>query len=237
MEMTLKLSSLDNLQFDLEKKKFIGFTHDEHMRYLKGMHSTIDLVKNYTERLETVVEMKEYLDVLYSNYDNIKPFTYKEAFELENDEFRAVVFGTIDISEMIENLGAKRIKSDGMEVERKIYSENGEYLGMKTYHNIYETYEVNGNGLGLDENMYALKVWCTSTNKEHWLWIEDEYKNKPLDAVASTFRFHENVIPHIKELKRQGDVMIVEMNKEVEPEGNVRPLTKEEYFGLLTSET
>ena len=70
--------------------------------------------------------------------------------------------------------------------------------------NIYETYEVKGEKLKLRENVYALKVWCTSTDKEHWLWIDKKYKDNPLEAVASTFHIHENLIPHIKELKRQG---------------------------------
>ena len=81
------------------------------------------------------------------------------------------------------------------------------------------------------------RYWCTTTNKEHWLWIEDEYKDSPLEAVASTFRIHENLIPHIKELKRQGDVLLVEMQKDIEPEGEIIPLTSKQYFDLLTCQS
>ena len=69
------------------------------------------------------------------------------------------------------------------------------------------------------------------------MWIDSKYKDKPLEAVASTFHIHKNLIPHIKELKRQGDIMLVEMDEDINPEGEVVPLTAEQYFGLLTSET
>jgi hypothetical protein len=69
------------------------------------------------------------------------------------------------------------------------------------------------------------------------LWIEDQYKDSPLEAVASTFRIHENLIPHIKEIKRQGDILLVELNQDVEPQGNIVPLTAEQYFGFLTAQS
>jgi hypothetical protein len=89
----------------------------------------------------------------------------------------------------------------------------------------------------MERDLYAVKCWCTTTQKENWLWIEKKYKDDPLAAIASTFRFHENVIPYIKELKRQGDVMLVEMKKEVHPEGEIIPLTADQYFNLLTAES
>jgi len=63
------------------------------------------------------------------------------------------------------------------------------------------------------------------------------YKDDPLAAIASTFRIAENLIPYIKELKRQGDILIVELTEEIEPKGNVVPLTSEQYFSLLTAES
>ena len=103
--------------------------------------------------------------------------------------------------------------------------------------NVYEIWEVNGEKLGLEESLYVIKCWCTSTNKEHWLWVNDEYKDDPLEAIASTFRIHENLIPFIKCIKRQGDVLLVELIKDVKPEGNIIPLKKEQYFSLLVAQS
>ena len=170
-------------------------------------------------------------------YDNSKAFSYAEAFELTDTTLRALVFDSINITEMIESLGHERISVKGIPVKRKIYSNTGEFMGYKEYDNIYEVHKVDGSKMNIEEPLYAVKCWCTSTNKEHWIWIEKEYANDPLVAIASTFRIHENIIPHIKELKRQGDIMIVEMNNNLEPKGKLLPLTPDQYFGLLTAES
>ena len=97
---------------------------------------------------------------------------------------------------------------------------------------------MNGEKLGLTENVFAIRCWCTTTDKEHWLWIEEQYKNSPLEAVASTFRIHENLISNIKEIKRQGDVLLVEMlDENIKPEGNIVPLNATQYFSLLTAQS
>jgi hypothetical protein len=181
-------------------------------------------------------ECDDIMNELLNIYDKVKPFTYTEAFKLKNQEFQAKVFGSINISDMISSLGHERIKTEGKAVRHKQFDSLGNFTGYKEYDVIYEVHKVNGSKLGTDDS-YAIKCWCTTTNKEHWLWIEDKYKDNPLEAVASTFRIHENLIPHIKELKRQGDVLLVEMHKDVEPEGEIIPLNAEQYFSLLTAQS
>lgn len=241
-----------NLSVNLTQKTLIdGVENTDVVKYLKGIFTNTERFKSrFTDILRGVHKREDipeenvsifvcddFMDEIENIFQNCEPFTYEEAFKIEKREFQAIVFGSINVSEMITALGANRIATDGIEVKHKRFSENGELLGIEDYHNIYEIYEVSGEKLGLSENIYALKCWCTSTNKEHWLWIEDEYKDKPLEAVASTFRIHANLIPHIKELKRQGDVLLVEMKEQVVPEGEIVALTAEQYFGLLTSQS
>ena len=183
-------------------------------------------------------ECDDILEELLDIYDNVEPFTYEEAFKLTNEQFQASVFGSINIVEMIKELGHERIKVEGKRVTHKEFSPTGEYLGTKSYDVVYETHKVNCKKLGLEEDAYALRCWCTTTDKEHWLWIEDEYKDSPLEAVASTMRVHANVIPHIKEIKRQGDVLLVETGDvDIKPEGELVPLTADQYFGFLTAQS
>lgn len=200
---------------------------------LKTFIDTVHQVKGFTHT--------PIYNILFDRelFDNAKPFTYKEAFQISSPAFRALVFGSIDISEMINNLGSKRIATDGKEMKRKTWDSNGNFLGEVEYTNVYEVWEVDGSKLEIDNNVYAVKCWCTSTNKEHWIWIDEQYKLKPLHAIASTFRFHENVIPFISALKRQGDIMLVEMSENVSPDPNspIIPLTPEQYFSLLVSES
>jgi hypothetical protein len=237
---------IDRLTFDMVSGKF--YTDIDNMKvlkYYKGLYrSKAKFKENFIDRIqphlfdnECYAKTHKMLNTFMDSFDKTEPFTYAEAFKLENRELQAMVFGTINIGEMIKNLGAVRIKADGIPVKRKIFAKNGEPMGYKEYDNIYETYEVDGKGLGLDSKLYAIKCWCTSTNKEHYLWINEEHKNNPLEAIASTFMIHSNLIPFIKELKRQGDVLLVELTKDVNPEGEIVSLTKEQYFSLLTAES
>ena len=251
-----------NLSYNITKNNFYSkISNKDVVRYLKGIfrnknrfeHRFINEIKSVYGKVlemekngelefykETKPEMfmcDDNMDELLELYDNAKPFTYAEAFALENQEFQSLVFGSIDIVEMISELGHERLCTDGKPVKHKVFSETGEFLGYNEYDNIYEVHKVNSKKLGLNEDLYALRCWCTTTNKEHWLWIEEEYKDSPLEAVASTFRIHENLIPHIKELKRQGDVLLVEMEEDIKPEGEIVPLTSEQYFSLLTCQS
>jgi hypothetical protein len=242
----------NTLSLNLTEKTVINeVSNRDAVRYLKGIFTNLERFKSrLTDVCRTVYKKEdipaemvgtfkhdEFMNELEELFEQVKPFNYDEAFKIENRDFQAKVFGSINVGEMIQNLGANRIATDGIEVKHKRFDTDGNLLGVEDYHNVYEVYEVSGEKLGLQENIYALKCWCTSTNLEHWLWIEDQYKDKPLEAVASTFRIHKNLIPHIKELKRQGDVLLVEMKEDVVPEGEIVALTAEQYFGLLTSQS
>jgi hypothetical protein len=228
----------NGLTYRLNKNQLGECTCPEAIRYLKCIYTNeSQFQERYLRSISKIPELKQLYTYLSKNYDAANPYTLKEAFQIESLGFRRMVFGSIDISEMIRNLGATRIQVAGKKVIRKQYDSLGNNKSDKTYDVIFETYVVNGALLGIERDLYAVKCWCTTTHKENWLWIEKKYKDDPLAAIASTFRFHENVIPYIKELKRQGDVMLVEMKKEVRPEGEIIPLTADQYFNLLTAES
>lgn len=248
-----------SLRFSIDTMKFYDDVDNlDVLKYLKGQFTNktrfksrfIDLfkdVKNQKVDFDPTVELSlfecdEAMDELLDNYDNVAPYTYEEAFKIENAEFRAKVFGSIDIVEMIKELGHERIATEGKHLRHKQFSIEGEFQGYVEYDVIYETHRVNGEKLNIegdDTNVYALRCWCTTTDKEHWLWIEDEYKDKPLEAVAQTFRVHTSIIPHITEIKRQGDILLVELDADVKPndDDEIVPLTSEQYFGFLTAQS
>ena len=185
----------------------------------------------------------ELLEAIQEQWQSVKSYTYKDIFKIEDRNLRRFCFNYIGVSEMMQALDARKIGVDGIELNYFKYDSLGKKTPFKK-HNIFEVYEAELSKIeelrgwrNQGQKVYAVKCWCTSTEHEHWLWIESQYKDDPLAAIASTFRIHENVIPHIKCLKRQGDVLICEMKTAVIPEGNVRPLTKTEYFGLLEVET
>lgn len=221
-----------------------GVTNIDVVRYLKGIFKNQErfedrFINELRKAKESLAEFEceEKLLELIEIYKDVPTFSYKEAFNIEDQNFKALVFGSVSISEMLSELGHERIKTDGILVKHKNFDATGNFIGYKEYNNIYEVHKVNGKKLGVEEDLFILKCWCTSTNKEHWLWIEDKYKDSPLEAIASTFRIHENLIPFIKEIKRQGDILMVEMKEEMTPSGEIVPLTAEQYFGLLTCQS
>lgn len=233
-----------------ETKKMIGCNVSDLVRYLKGVYSNKErFVSRFVEeKINRIKELEEshpadyniskkFLEGLAEMFDTVEPFSFKEAFEITDREFQALVFSSINITDMIKTLGATRIKTDGINVVHKKYDNDGKFIGKEDYYNVYETHKVDGKGLGINEDLYVVKCWCTSTNKEHWIWIDEKFKYDPLNAIASTFVVHKNIIPHIKALKRQGDLLLVEMNKEVTPEGEMVSLTKEQYFSLLEAQS
>jgi hypothetical protein len=244
--MSIVIPLNDDLKYNPRTEKFNDvLSKDIVYRFLKGKYTTVGRLElNFLNKGQglrdltiSAVAKQTFLDELIEMYDDIKPFSYKEAFELEDQTFRAKVFSTVDIGEMVENLGNKRLETAGKRVSRKQFDAEGNFLGMKEYDVVYETHKIYGGKLGLNNDIYAVKCWCTSTEDAHWIWIDRQYQNDPLAAIASTFRIAENLIPYIKELKRQGDILIVELTEEVEPKGNVVPLTPEQYFSLLTAES
>ena len=241
------------LEFSTLTKDFKnGITKEQVLKYFKTRFTNIERFnQNFLDRLDArMVEFKkefenesDYLEIINlrnffkKEYKNSSKYSYKEAFELENDDFKSIVFGSIRVPEMIKELGHTRIKTEGIPVKHKQFSPEGEFLGYREYDVVYETHKVKGKKLGLEEDLFAVRCWCTSTNEEHWLWIDDKFKDEPLEAIAHTFIIHENLIPYIKELKRQGDVLLVELTEEVEPVGEKISLSKEQYFGLLTAQS
>ncbi len=218
------------------------------LRYLKNKFTNkARFIAGFIEPIEHLIEtcanpallksLSEVLADFREDYDLVKPYTYAEAFRINHDLFRAIVFGTIRVPDMIKELGHKRVAVAGQPVRHKQFSKSGEFLGYAEYDVVFETHRVDGSKLGLNSSVYAVRCWCTTTENEHWLWIDEQYKSDPLEAIARTFFVHENLIPFIKELKRQGDVLLVELTSDVEPRGNLVSLSKDQYFGLLTAQS
>lgn len=203
----------------------------------ENFHARIIHNKWIDENREGLDEVLSYIKDLW---ESTSVFNFDKAFNFRYQEIRAFIFRFVNLSEMMTRLSAKKIASQTIAVNHIVYTEKEDKLVKRENH--YEVYEADfGNFKNIsfrgNSKVFALKCWCPSTDNEHWLWIEEQYSENPLEAVASTFRIHENVIPYIKYLKRQGDLLFCEMEKEIIPSGEIRPLTAKEYFDLLIAES
>jgi hypothetical protein len=107
---------------------------------------------------------------------------------------------------------------------------------------VYELHHANGEKLGLENAILPIvKCWCTSTNNEHWLWVNPDkiIDNSPLSAIASTCCIYKSMHGKIKHIIRHGDVFIFEMIEKIIPVENeeIISLHTDEYFSLLKSQS
>jgi hypothetical protein len=236
-QFIIRLFSASDLVTKFDMIRFLKTKYTNRERFVSGFIDPIfELLVDSRDNSELDV-LRSMLEFFLEEYDNVTAFTYQQAFAIRSEAFKAIVFGSIRVPEMIKALGHSRIATAGQAVKHKQYSKQGDFLGYREYDVVFETHVVNGKALGLRGNVYAVKCWCTSTDNEHWLWIEDQYKDDPLEAIARTFHIHENLVPFIKELKRQGDILLVELTEDIEPRGNMVSLSKDQYFGLLTAQS
>jgi len=93
--------------------------------------------------------------------------------------------------------------------------------------------------------VYAVRCWCTSTNREYWIYVPEEtalgaprwhkeaHCPDAVRAIAWTIRID---ISHPERLFRLGDIIVAQESGDSQ---RVPPyhLTKEQYVQLVFSET
>lgn len=231
----LQLIDFRNLfSFKYQFNEFYYFNNNFMYIKLSEVHNLIRMIRlrhsnfqnfKIREFEQTWIEDEKLLQYIKDNWNNYEPFSIKEIFEIEDLQFRRMVFQYLTPAQIMTYLEAKRIGTAGYEMK------SGK-------HNIYEMYEADVSKLDpqMRGNVYAVKCWCTTTNKEHYLWVDAKYKDDPLTAIASTAMFDENVIPKLKKFHRQGDIFLIELDEQVKLSGKIKSLTKEQYFELLDQE-
>lgn len=249
----------NSISFDYKTGEFnTSVTFEEFMKYMKGIYSNKD---RFLSRWVNGVKadyftflryfgfdfMDKLVERMLGAWDSTTPFTYAEAFQIKDSGFKALVFGTISITEMIKELDGKKLKSATADTIQNNYAANGDFIDTTTLKNKYETYECDGEKLGVTGKLYAVKCTCTTTGNTHYLWLPDgTHKNDPLAAIASTFWFYTDLIQFITGITRQGDTWYPEYESTPEseaiiakltPESPKRSLTKEEYFDYVVAQS
>lgn len=218
------------------------------LQYYKLIHkSRENFEKEVLSKIYHIQALKPLYTYFNKAFDCTAPITPLQAMKELNQKQLIRAFKEFNIGDLVKSFSPQRIAISGKELTKKQYDKAGNRIQDVTYNAVYETYQLNipSGGSGNAQRQltaFAVKCWCTTTNNEHWIHIEEAYKNDPLEAIASTFRVHSHIIPYIKELKRQGDILIVELKQDVDIstpilKSSLVPLTAEQYFSLLTIET
>lgn len=135
-----------------------------------------------------------------------------QIFTLKSRMLKRICFEILSPSELMKALGAVRIKVSGIELDYCQYDEFGNKTSLSKY-NVYETYRTTEHEKHQLNEIFAVKCSCSTTENEHWIFIEDQYAYSPLSAIASTFHIPDEDLSQIHCIKRQGDILIAEMKE------------------------
>lgn len=210
---------------------------------------------------------EEYKD-LYDAWKEVEPLTVQTALSFENIEQRRVAIGLLGIEKIVSELKGELV---GRETIRKttMYVNPQGQLVNNEYDDTYELYRIDGNLLWgnaetdgpmvfrqQDNDVYFVKMYCTSTNREYLIWIHKdgvaqansrivEGKSiipktiNPIQAIAWTIQTN---IPKgsIEKIIRQGDCIFLKPSTEYCREEHFLPtrhLSESEYRELLVAES
>ena len=191
-------------------------------------------------------------------WDSVVPLTVEEALKIPNTEDRRTYFDAIGVEKLFKSLDPKLLDKQVIKKKRTRWDDdNKEYT--HNFEDVYELYKIEGKKMydkdrwGNDpQPIYAVRCWCTTTNREYWLyvpkeaaigdnWWHSDKKEKPdaIRAIAWTVRID---VPedNVERIYRQGDIIVAKIKNEAKfTDSTVRSyhLSKDQYLSLMYSET
>lgn len=225
-----------------------GFTLSEALRFWKAKFETI---KHFKRDVITHERLEELGNFVKEIWDTIIPISVQEALSEQNTEKRRVMFDCIGVAKLFQQLDPELLDKQVIPKTRTRWDHNNKPWTHQ-FEDVYELYRIDGTKMFEQANkwqkpnpVYAVRCWCTTTNREYWIYVpaeaaigKPEWSSAKADpdairAIAWTIRID---ITHPKRIFRQGDIIVAE---ESEDSTQVEPyhLTKEQYLELIFSET
>lgn len=184
-------------------------------------------------------------------WDDIKPVTVQQALAIQNAEVRRVYFNCIGVEKLFKELEPVLRDRQVIKKKRMKWDDSNDSIEYE-FEDVYELYEIEGKKLfetdrwGSDPRpVYAVRCWCTTTNREYWLYVNDEaacgetrWNNKKkydaIQAIAWTIRID---VDNPERIYRQGDIIVAKIGPKSTEMSWTRHLKKEQYLELMYSET
>jgi hypothetical protein len=218
-----------------------------------------DDIRDFFKDVITHDQLQDFGLFVEECWDTIEPVTVEEALKVTNTEERRTYFDCIGIEKLFKSLDPKLLDRQVLKKNRTRWDDEfNEYT--HTFEDIYELYEIRGTKLfdkdrwgNVPNSIFAVRCWCTTTNREYWLyvpaeaalgsnwWYRDDLRNEPdaIRAIAWTVRL-DVPIGHVERIYRQGDIIVAKVKDEITPDTlSALPyhLSKENYLQLMYSET
>lgn len=190
-------------------------------------------------------------EFVHEMWNSIEPVSVKEALAQPNNETRRVYFSCIGTQKLFAGLNPTLRDRQVINKKRYGWDDNNKEI-IKEFEDVYELYEIDGkkmfekNRWGGDPNpVYAVRCWCTTTNREYWLYVPTEAATGQrwvgsgyavydvIRAIAWTIQID---VANPERIYRQGDIIVAKMGSQstvTEP----YHLDKEQYLNLMYSES
>ena len=250
------------MSIDYSKQKYIvngreGYDLTTALRLWKTKYETDfrDFVRDVTPH-ESLFDFRDFVE---SMWEEIISVTVEEALSQGNAEDRRNYFDAIGVEKLFKQLNPILRDKQVIKKKRTRWDDSNNPYEYE-FEDVYELYEMPGEKLFLTDRwgnkpnpVYAVRCWCTTTNREYWLyvpveaalgslsWNKDNQDSKPdaIRAIAWTVRIdvqEENV----EKIYRQGDIIVAKIKdlvKDTETTFSPYHLSKENYISLMYSET
>lgn len=215
--------------------------------------------KDFKKAVITHESLNDFEEFVSSMWPLIETVTVQDALIQDNTEDRRVYFDAIGIEKLFKSLDPKLLDKQTIKKSRTRWDDEfNEYT--HEFEDVYELYEIEASkmftkdrwGNEPRDHIYAVRCWCTTTNREYWLyvprqaalgswWITTDKKEEPdaIRAIAWTVRLDVS-IGHVDKIYRQGDIIVAKIKEEITPNTlSALPyhLSKQDYLQLMYSET
>lgn len=206
--------------------------------------------RDFEKEVITHEGLHSFRDFVKEMWDSIQEVTIEDALKIENTEVRRTYFDAIGVQKIFRQMEPTLLDKQTIEKKRTRWDDKNTQYEYE-FKDVYELYEIPSHKLfGADRwgnsgrSVYAVRCWCTTTNREYWLYVPEEAatgsrwsgEKKEYDAIraiAWTIRID---VTDPERIYRQGDIIVV---KKSSTSQDTRPyhLNKEQYLSLMYSES
>jgi hypothetical protein len=245
------------MSIDYSKQEYIvngreGYNLSTALRLWKTKYEADfrDFVRDVTPH-ESLFDFRDFVESVWAD---IVPVTVEEALQQPNAEDRRTYFDAIGVEKLFKQLNPTLLDKQTIKKKRTRWDDNNDPYEYE-FEDVYELYERPGEKLFETDRwgskprpVYAVRCWCTTTNREYWLYVpveaatdarswwhvDKDTKYDAISAIAWTIRID---IENPERIYRQGDIIVVKRGEQSTIKSMDYHLNKEQYLSLMYSET
>jgi hypothetical protein len=196
--------------------------------------------------------LQEFGEFVRSVWEEIQPVTVQDALAQENAEIRRTYFDCIGVKKLFNDLEPELLDRQVINKVRIGWNDDNDPV-RKEFEDVYELYKIDGKKMfkenrwgNAPDPVYAVRCWCTTTNREYWLYVprvaatgqswlgsSDTLQHDAIRAIAWTIRID---VENPEAIYRQGDIIVVKL-PENPKHCREYHITKDQYLNLMYSES